>query len=76
MNPKHIWVGVIPDIFGYGITVASMTEGGAKKGLRKAFLEWKKHRQSPSTFNSAFEDWGGRIDKIELDKAYADNFGE
>jgi hypothetical protein len=73
---KYIWVGVIPDIFGYGITVASLSRSGAFRALRKAFLEWKKHRESPSTFNSAFEDWGGRVEQIELDKAYADNFGE
>lgn len=73
----HIWIGVIPDIFGYGITVASLTEAGAKKALRKAYLDWKKHRPNPETnFNSSFEDWGGYITKVELDKGYNDNFGE
>lgn len=72
----HIWVGVIPDIFGYGITVASLTEAGAKKGLRKSFQVWKKHRESDTKFSDAFENWGGYITKVELDKPYNDNFGE
>jgi hypothetical protein len=73
---KYIWIGIIPDIFGYGITVASMTEEGAMKALRKAYREWKVHRPNPETnFKLAMENWGGRIEKIELDKTYSDNFG-
>lgn len=72
---KYIWIGVIPDIFGYGIAVASMTEAGAMKTLRKAYLQCKKHRPNPETnFKQAFEDWGGYVIEAELDKGYGDNF--
>jgi hypothetical protein len=74
---KYIWIGVIPDIFGYGISVASLTEAGAKKTLRKAYLECKKGRTDTETnFKQAFEDWGGYITEAELDKSYADHFRE
>ena len=74
---KYIWIGVIPDIFGYGITAASLTEAGAKKTLHKAYLQWKKHRPNPETnFKQAFEDWGGYLTRVDLDKGYADNFSE
>jgi hypothetical protein len=51
---KYIWIGVIPDIFGYGITAASLTEAGAKKTLHKAFQPHTQPRRwlscwTPST---------------------------
>jgi hypothetical protein len=74
---KYIWVGVIPDIFGYGITVASLSRSGAFRALRKAYNQWKVHRPNSYTcFATSYEDWGGRVEKIELDKAYNDNFAE
>lgn len=73
----HIWIGVIPDIFGYGISVASLTEDGAMKALRNAYNEWKVHRpNSSTTFSTSFENFGGRVERIELNKSYCDNFGE
>lgn len=74
---KYIWIGVIPDIFGYGITVASLTKEDAMKALRRGYREWKVHRENPNTnFKQSFEDFGGRIERIELGKTYCDNFGE
>ena len=73
---KHIYIGVIPDIFGYGINVASDTKAGAMEALRKAYDGWKEARPDPDTnFKSSFEYWGGSVTKVELGKAYHDNFG-
>ena len=72
---KHIYIGVIPAIFGYGINVASDTQEGAMVALRKAYDEWKVARPNPDTnFEKSFEDWGGRVEKVELGKAYNDDF--
>ena len=48
---KYIWIGVIPDIFGSGITAASLTEAGAKKTLHKAYLQWNTDRTPRQTSN-------------------------
>jgi hypothetical protein len=77
----HIWIGVIPGIFGYGISVASETKEGAMKALKKS---WKSFldattRQGfgqPATFKEHFESFGGHVTEVELDRAYYDNFGE
>jgi CO dehydrogenase/acetyl-CoA synthase delta subunit len=72
---KHIYIGVIPDIFGYGISVASDTEAGAMKALRKAYADWKKARPNPETnFDKSFDAYAGRVIEVELGKAYYDNF--
>ncbi len=72
---RYIWVGQIPEIFGYGIIVLDKNEELATKALKREFYRWKRAQPSPSTFKSAFEDWGGRIEKVELGKAYCDGFG-
>jgi hypothetical protein len=72
---KHIYVGIIPDIFGYGISVASDSEAGAMEALRKAYADWKEaNPDSTTSFKTSFEYWGGRVTKVELNKAYHDNF--
>lgn len=75
MKPKTIFVGVIPDIFGYGINVASDTKEGAMAGLRKAYADWKEaNPDSTTSFKTSFEYWGGHIIEVELGKGYHDGF--
>lgn len=72
---KTIWVGVIPDIFGYGINVASETREGAVTALRKAYDDWKVSRPDPSTnFDKSFDYYGGYVVRVELDKGYHAGF--
>lgn len=72
---KHVYIGVIPGIFGYGISVASDSKEEVMLALRKAYDDWKLVRPNPETnFDSAFEDWGGRVEKVEFGKTYYDDF--
>lgn len=73
---KTIWIGVIPGIFGYGISVAEESKEACMKALKKCYQEWKEDYPDPTTnFKTSFENWGGRIEEIELGKGYYDNFG-
>ena len=75
MKPKTIWMGIIPGIFGYGISVASESQEGVNAALRKAYAEWKVARPNSETnFESSFEEWGGHIFEVELNKSYFDSF--
>jgi ribosomal protein S5 len=74
---RTVWVGVIPGIFGYGISVAEESEEACMKALNRAYREWKKGYPDPTTnFKTSFEYWGGRVTEVELGKNYFDNFGE
>ena len=76
---NHIWIGVIPGIFGgYGISVASETKEGAMKALRKRWNDWMPSSSFPegSTFEQHFEDFGGQVKQVSLDRPYYDNFAE
>jgi hypothetical protein len=46
-KPATIWVGIIPSIFGYGISVAETTEAKAMTALRKAYAEGRKPAPTP-----------------------------
>lgn len=78
----HIWIGVIPRIFGYGISVASETRTGAMKALREGWKKGMKNWMGGTsvsklpTFQQHFESFGGHVSEVELGKAYYDNFGE
>jgi hypothetical protein len=80
----HIWIGVIPGIFGYGISVASETRDGAMEALKNSWEKgmkassWGRAEKFPSdsTFQQHFEGFGGHVSEVELGKAYYDNFGE
>lgn len=76
--PKQtIWVGVIPEIFGYGISVVEVSEKACMKALKKEYKKWKMERPDPTTkFKTSFEAWGGRVIEVEIGKCYYDNFGE
>lgn len=74
-KPSSVWVGVIPDIFGYGINAIGHTRVDVMRTLRKSYDEWKKARPDPTTnFRDSYARFGGAVFKIEIDKAYHDNF--
>jgi len=74
---KKIFVGTIPDIFGYGMSVVAFTKKECKEALKLKYADWKKQQPNEETsFTTAFNDWGGYIRPIEIGKVYFDNFGE
>ena len=75
-KPKTIFVGVIPDIFGYGINVAAETREGAMAALRREYTNWKKALLQPSSTNFAesFNYYGGYVVEVELGKGYHAGF--
>lgn len=85
---KTIWIGIIPDIFGYGMSVVGESEEECLKTLRRAYRDWSKDRSDDygdmrdengrklTRFEKAMENWGGRITEVELGKTYFDNFGD
>lgn len=74
---KTIWVGIIPDIFGYGINVAAETRDEAFDALRREYVDWKKAILQPSStnFDESFRYYGGYVIEVELGKGYHDGFG-
>ena len=87
LKKKTIWVGIIPDIFGYGMSVAAESEAECLKALKKDYAKSSEGRSDDygdmrdengkklTRFEKAMENWGGRIEEIELGKVYWDNFG-
>jgi hypothetical protein len=74
-KPATIWLGIIPGIFGYGISVAETSKAKAMTALRKAYDEYKEANPNPNTdFETSFEYWGGSVSKIELGRSYFDGF--
>ena len=74
-KPTQVWVGIIPDIFGYGLNVVGKTKGDAMTALRRAYADWKKAQPDASTdFETSFDRFGGSVTRIELGKAYHDGF--
>jgi hypothetical protein len=74
-KPSNVWVGVIPDIFGYGINAIGHTRAGVMRTLRQSYDEWKKARPDPTTnFKDSYARFGGAVTKVEIDKAYHNNF--
>lgn len=84
---SKIWVGQIPDIFGYGLLVLEMSEDKCRKALRKAYNEWAKNypdtygrmegddgKALRSRFDKAMYQWGGSVMEVEVGKVYCDNF--
>lgn len=86
LKKKTIWIGVIPSIFGYGMSVAAESEEECLKALKKDYRDWSKGRSDDygdmrdengkklTRFEKAMENWGGRIEEVELGKVYWDNF--
>lgn len=74
-KPARIWVGIIPEIFGYGINAIGRTEAEAMDALRSAYADWKVARPDSSTdFDSSYERFGGSVTRVEIGKAYHDGF--
>ena len=85
---RKVWVGLIPEIFGYGLLVVEDSEEECRKALEEAYNESAKgsyddyedqeHEDgTPYTrFEKAFEHWGGGFKHIEFGKVYFDDFGE
>jgi hypothetical protein len=81
---EKLWVGQIPDIFGYGLLVLEDSEDKCRKALRKAYNDWAKNYPDTygrmegkvlrSRFDKAMHHWGGEVRKIEIGKVYYDNF--
>jgi hypothetical protein len=71
-----LWVGHIPGIYGYGVMVIECTEDQARKSLKKAFADAKRHNHGERNFNDSFDHWGGRIFQVETSKHYGDDFSE
>jgi len=75
-NKPEIWCGMIPGIYGYGIMVFETSEELARKSLKKHFYVAKKSWNGEFSFPKAMDYFGGRIQKVEMDKPYYDNVGE
>lgn len=85
---SKVWVGIIPEIFGYGLLVVGNSEDECKKALEAEYNKWtvnspddyeeQVHEDgTPYTrFEKAFEHWSGRVKEVELSKVYFDDFGE
>lgn len=74
-DKKYVWLAVIPEIAGIGISVISYTEKNAKKELKKAYYNIKKdwwNGQEYNTYKGAFEYFGGSISKIYFNEIYDD----
>jgi hypothetical protein len=69
---QTFWCGLIPDIYGYGITVFETTEDLARKSLKKHFYQAKKAFQGVYSFPQAMENFGGRVFEVEMDTCYDD----
>jgi hypothetical protein len=75
MNKRTLFVGQIPNAFGYGLMVAEDSEQSCIKALKNSYDKWKRIYNFKKSFKEAFEYFGGSIQEIELGKVYYDGFG-
>ena len=75
---NKIWIGVIPGIFGYGISVVGDTNKSVMENLKKRWETLTKASSflSNSTFKEDFDNFGGYIEEINLGVKRSDNFDE
>jgi predicted RNase H-like HicB family nuclease len=86
---RTIWMGTIPEIFGYGLSVVGETREECEAALKKGYREWTKNSAYSSDdygdmrdkngkkltrFEKAMEYWGGSVFQVELGKIYYDDF--
>ena len=71
-----MWIGCIPEIYGYGVMVMECTEDEARKSLKRAFANAKRSNQGERSYNDSFIHWGGRIFEVQTGKHYGDDFCE
>jgi hypothetical protein len=75
-----IWLGTIPDCFGYGIAVIEDTQEKCRLALKKDWDETLTARKDyiphnfPQDYESALDYFGGFVTEIEKGKAYCDGF--
>lgn len=79
-RPATVFVGCLPEVFGYGINVVAYTEEEAMANLREAF-GWWVNGTSPGTvpaycsdFDSAYEHFGGYVAEVTIGKRYSQGF--
>ena len=72
---KYVWLAVIPEIGGIGISVISDTKKNAEKMLKKAYYNMRRdwwYAQEYNTYNGAFDYFGGSIKKVYFNEIYDD----
>lgn len=74
-KPTKLWVGHIPEIYGYGIMVLEFSEDQARKSLKRMFNAWRKSMHGEFTYPKAMDYFGGRIFEVETGKQYYDDLG-
>ena len=70
MAQKTVWIGMIPEIFGYGIAVIETNEKKCYQALKKALKEWN----GELIFKKTMEYYGGEVKEIEFGRSYFDDF--
>lgn len=74
---NKLYYGEIPDIFGYGISALGNSKKEVMDALRKGYDAWKENCPDEETnFKTSFEYYGGRVDRIEIGKAYSESLRE
>ncbi len=86
---KTVFIGLMPGVFGYGLSVAGDTGKECREALRDAFYALQKAYQQPwaaarpmtasgrgefKTFTQAFDHFGGSITEVIKGKTYYDDF--
>lgn len=70
----EIWIGCMPGLCGYGISVIGFSEEEVRKNLKKFYYQYKKSWKLERTFEDALDYFGAYVDKIEPGKCYNDDF--
>jgi hypothetical protein len=70
-----IYIGEIPEIFGYGINATGSTEARCRSAIRSEYMTRKRQYQYDKSFPEAWEYFGGSIFEVEIGKAYFGGFG-
>lgn len=76
LNITKLWIGHIPEIYGYGIMVMECTEDQARKSLKRMFQAWRKSMNGELNYTQAMDYFGGKIFEVETGKQYYDDFNE
>tara|TARA_R100001463_G_scaffold15959_1_gene41452 strand:- start:2267 stop:2512 length:246 start_codon:yes stop_codon:yes gene_type:complete len=81
MRKDFIWVGRMPGVCGYGISVIGKTKADARRSLEKSYNKWRNDygfhfMKDINTYNKAMDYFGGWIEKKYFDFGYYDDFAE
>ena len=77
----YIYMGMMPNICGYGIAVIGKSESEVRKSLEKSYNRWKKSCgddfiYEARTFDKAMDYFGGWIEKKYFGFDYFDDFAK